>query len=784
MPRWSGVLFDLILCGLIGVGLVFCFKWTNWSQGANLHPDEYGLTNTLTQLKIPRNLSEYFNTRLSPISPYQKYDLAGNPAQNGPDNRMRWGQWPIILLRWFGETTGNTGYDEIRLMGRRVSAAANALVILLVFLIGRRLYGRRTGLVAAALSSLAVMQIQQSHFMTADNLSGLFSATSLYFAVRAMQTRPVVRPEGSPHYRLSWNALAWYVLFGIAFGMTMSSRINMLPLAGTIVVAALASAAYLRLRSQNDLRQIGLALMICLVVSGLAAILTFRVTQPMSFRALSGDTGFFTVRLNPDWMDSMEVARSESNGIGGGPPGEQWAHRPALVFPWVNMVVWGMGLPLGLAAWAGFFWAAWRLFHSEKEWRAHLLPVIWVGGFFLFMGTRWVKSIRYFLPLYPFLCLLAAWALAEGWRRARRARHSAWASLAVGAVSALVLGGALGWSVAFTNAVYRQDHTRVQAVRWIYQNIPGPFHLGLAGQAGQFYEPVSAPDGVTLTPYLPFSQPFHVAESGKLETLTLPHAAIISPYGESGTLSVRIAEDRAGSSVIDEAVVSVQPGEVNRPGQTAQGVFKGAHLEKGKEYYLLASSTGQQIAQVHRSVIANENWDEGLPFPFDGRDPFGGLYRGLTLEVRWYDDANKRQMFMDTLNQADYVIMPSQRAIWSTSRIPLTYPMTLDYYRALFNGQIGYDLAAHFQAPLKLGPLNISDVGGTLAWDKQPQLPLFNDNLFAAEEAFSVYDHPPVWIFKKQPGFNIDNLAGVLNSVDLSQVVIQSPREATRIRLK
>jgi hypothetical protein len=29
------------------------------------------------------------------------------------------------------------------------------------------------------------------------------------------------------------------------------------------------------------------------------------------------------------------------------------------------------------------------------------------------MGTRWVKSVRYFLPIYPFLCLLAAWLLIE-----------------------------------------------------------------------------------------------------------------------------------------------------------------------------------------------------------------------------------------------------------------------------------------------------------------------------------------------------------------------------------
>ncbi len=111
-------------------------------------------------------MADYFNTRISPISPYQKYDLDGNPTVSGPDNRMRWGQWPIILIRAAAELTDNTGYTELRLMGRSLSALADTLSLLLIFLIGRRLYSTRTGLLAAALSALAVMQIQQSHFMT------------------------------------------------------------------------------------------------------------------------------------------------------------------------------------------------------------------------------------------------------------------------------------------------------------------------------------------------------------------------------------------------------------------------------------------------------------------------------------------------------------------------------------------------------------------------------------------------------------------------------------------
>ncbi|MEI6290971.1 MAG: hypothetical protein WCP19_11120, partial [Chloroflexota bacterium] len=131
-----GLLFELFLVFLIFTGVSYRFNWVNWNQDTNLHPDEYGLTNTLTQLSIPANLEEYFNTRISPISPYAKYDINGNLTENGPDNRMRWGQLPIILIRWAGELTGNTGYGEMRLMGRQISALADSLTLVLIFLIG------------------------------------------------------------------------------------------------------------------------------------------------------------------------------------------------------------------------------------------------------------------------------------------------------------------------------------------------------------------------------------------------------------------------------------------------------------------------------------------------------------------------------------------------------------------------------------------------------------------------------------------------------------------------
>ncbi|HPH94966.1 MAG TPA: phospholipid carrier-dependent glycosyltransferase [Anaerolineaceae bacterium] len=765
-------LFDLFLLLLILLGVGFRFYRYDWNQGTNLHPDEYGLTNTLTALKMPQILDGYFNTRLSPISPYQKYDLNGEVTAYGPDQMMRWGQLPIILIRAAGELTGQTGYDEIRLLGRTLSAFFDSLTVLLVFLTGRRLYSNRVGLLAAALSALAVMQIQQAHFMTVDTFSVFFAALCLYLLVRAAKTACAVRVNEA--YRPNGQALLWFALAGAALGCALACKINLLPLAGMVLVAVFLSVADLKLRSQGDFKWIAAAALAALLVTYAAAFLAFRVAQPMSFRNPNGDTSFFTFQFNPDWLECMRVSASESSGVGGGPPAEQWSNRPGILFPLINMVFWGMGLPLGLACWAGLLGAAWLLARRGESWRDHLLPLIWTSGYFLFMGTRWVTSIRYFLPIYPFLCLFAAWGLLRLWQAAA---GKSLARRSVAAVpAALVLGATLAWAWAFISAVYVADHTRIQATRWVFQNIPAPLHLQLQDANGSvFYEPVGAPDAVILTPGTPMLQSFKASADGTLTGLILPHAAGL---GGPTRLKVQITADGGGQAVISEGEVDLAAAGEGAMPQVSFALSNGA-LKAGTTYYIWVSAVGEKPASLKRSVVSIESWDEAVPMGLDGRDPWGQLYTGLTMEVRWYDDEAKRQMFLDTLAQVDYVILPSQRAIWSSCRIPLTYPMTMTYYRALFDGRLGFDLVGSFNAPMVLGPLQVSDVGGTFAWNQAPPLPVLNHNLLAAEEAFSVYDHPPVWVFKKRSDFNMDSVRSVLASVDLSKVIIQHPSQAT-----
>ncbi|MBQ6508959.1 MAG: phospholipid carrier-dependent glycosyltransferase [Flexilinea sp.] len=765
---------EILLILIIGLGVFFRFYNMNWDSGALLHPDEYGLTNTLTQLHMPSNLSDFFNTRIAPMSPYNKYDTNGETIANGPDNTMRWGQLPMLIIRTAAEALNRTGYQELRTLGRYISAIMDTGSIILLFVIARKLFDRKIALLASALFSLCVQSIQQSHFMTVDNFAVFFTMLTLLSAVQIAQGRYLYRSADGV-YRMDRHGWLAMLRFGLFLGMTISCKVNLAMLGVVLAPAVLISFADVKLACRRDFGRI-IVLAGC---SALAAIimmvLTCRIFQPMMFRTKTGNTSFFDFALNPDWVRSMNVAATESSGIGGGPPSEQWSHRPAFFFAWENQVLWGMGLPLGIAVWlfliAGWIW----IFRGKEEglWKKLLLPLFWATLFFLFMSTRFVKNNRYFLPVYPSSCLAAAWGLVHWFRNAGKAFSRVLCCLA----GLLFIGGTLVWSCAFMKSIYGQDHSRVEAVNWIYDNIPSLFQLAeMDGETIHTAISVPAGESETLLQGITVKKNFRPYRDAAVNTLRIPKARLLPDGSASGevTLVIELCDEGNGGACISHSEQTVTVGTEET---FLEIPIRTAKMTADNLYSLSVTVKDGPDLFLRRIVIANENWDEGLPFRMRGLDPFGQLYTGITNEVRWYDVPEKVDMFMNVLTQADYLILPSQRGIWSVCRIPKTYPMTMAYYQALFDGSLGFRLAGEFQRPIRIGPLYISDLAGTVSTE-MPELPVVNLSNWAAEEAFSIYDHPPVWIFEKTEDFSEEALREFLESFDLSKVVIQGPKDA------
>ncbi len=162
-----------------------------------------------------------------------------------------------------------------------------------------------------------------------------------------------------------------------------------------------------------------------------------------------------------------------------------------------------------------------------------------------------------------------------------------------------------------------------------------------------------------------------------------------------------------------------------------------------------------------RATIAVEHWDDVLPVPMRfgdvARAP--GDYTLLTLPMYDADDATKLETMLNVLHDADYIVLATQRLAVPITRLAARYPLSSRYYRALFDGQLGFELVASATNGIALDGVVIADE----RFDGLAP-PLFTPsdalvwNWGYADESFTVYDHPLPLVFKKTRALSRDEL--------------------------
>lgn len=447
-----GLLFLILVLGasLRLVGL-------DWDSGKHLHPDERFLSMVTSAIKPVERPADYFDTANSTL----------NPANSGYKFFV-YGTFPIFIIRYIAEWTGQTGYDSITILGRQLSALTDVFTILIVFLIGLKLYRWQVGMIAAGFYAFAVLPIQQSHFMTVDTFTNFFGALTVYVAVLILTEKK--------------NKIPWlkYAFFGCFLGMATASKINAASLAFLLPLSLWA-----RSRHEGEDQPL-LDYFWPVVMAALVSLVTFRVLQPYAFEG----PGFFNLKFNPLWQESLLSLREQASGRVDFPPALQWAKRP-IGFAFENTILWGMGLFWGITALAGLISQIWDFF-TKKNWNNFPL-LVWLILYFLWQGTAWVRAMRYLLLGYPLLALIAAWFIDELLQlrepligRLKPRRRFKPAILGVIVLIITVLGSGL-WAFAFTR-IYTRPHTRVAASAWIYEHIPGVFTLSGKDPDGNIVE--------------------------------------------------------------------------------------------------------------------------------------------------------------------------------------------------------------------------------------------------------------------------------------------------------
>src|SRR5258708_836813 len=226
-----------------------------------------------------------------------------------------------------------------------------------------------------------------------------------------------------------------------------------------------------------------------------------------------------------------------------------------------------MGRPLGVMGWLGWGWAGLQVIRSKRQWTRHILPVVWILVYFGYMGRQWVMTMRYYMPLYPFLILMASWALYEIVTRAYR-----WLNahptvvrrvVAVGAAALLVIvvGATFLYSEMFTS-IYRRQLTRVEASRWVLANLPSAISANLTladGRTRLINFGVQGVPGVAVTKY-DTSEPKVISFVGtarnEVDRVIVSHLTAAEQNGNPKTFNVAVAENQDGTQIITHGTVT------------------------------------------------------------------------------------------------------------------------------------------------------------------------------------------------------------------------------------
>ena len=101
-------------------------------------------------------------------------------------------------------------------------------------------------------------------------------------------------------------------------------------------------------------------------------------------------------------------------------------------------------------------------------------------------------------------------------------------------------------------------------------------------------------------------------------------------------------------------------------------VWTATELIGGQEYVIsMRVVEGSPITLSGSDIAVETSWDDFLPLRSEGFDPYGGIYRLNNLQLYEPDDEAKRDLLQQTLDQADYIVISSDRAYDAMPRLPL-----------------------------------------------------------------------------------------------------------------
>jgi len=319
---------------------------------------------------------------------------------------------------------------DLYTLARVAAAVLGTLALWLLYAVGARLFNRAVGLLAAAIEAVAFLPVFYSHLALND------VPTLAPLTLSLLGSAGVLRKGRMRDYLLGGIGL------GLACATKYTAGIVLLPLGTAIALA------FLERGSAGPGRSLaGIA------VAGAGALAAFLIANPyalLDYQSFHGE------------LVHQSTLSAEAQGKLGAPK-----QGGLLYYLW--SLTWGLGWVPAVAALGGAL-SIWR---SRPRLGLMLVPAPLL--FLAFMGLEGRYFGRWLLPIFPIVCLLAAFfalqlAAAGARLLTRRTRRGLWGAPAALIVAALLVPGVI-YSVHSGLVLSRAD-TRNLTRRWMLAHIP------------------------------------------------------------------------------------------------------------------------------------------------------------------------------------------------------------------------------------------------------------------------------------------------------------------------
>lgn len=452
---------------LLKIILIFSFYLRtyslDWDQSFHLHPDERTITMFTLPLQFPNNWNPHF---------------------------FAYGSFPLYLLRIAGNVMQNFNpllgqYAQMNLLGRAISAFFDLGTLILVFLIGKKLWSKNVGILGSLFYGISVLPIQLSHFYAVDTILTFFILLTLYCLILFYE-KPTAKKA---------------LFVGISFGFALASKISATVLIASIVIALIIDFVLIFLKNPHR-PKIWFPhvpkLIKKLFTEGLVIIfitfITFIILEPYTL-----------LDFKTFWQQTLAQQQMTYDPFTF-PYTLQYVGKTPYLYELKNIFLWGQGPLLALISFLGTLYVTfltmkqlsiehlgwWRgsdLDSSEVKLGMRVLIIlVFFFAYFITVGRFAIGFMRYMLPIYPLLSLFGAVVLSEFYNLIRNLNLHQFSikaqkinfqnSFILYTIYFILYTLLIIWPLSFLN-IYSKQNTRVLASTWINGNIPSGKSLAI-----------------------------------------------------------------------------------------------------------------------------------------------------------------------------------------------------------------------------------------------------------------------------------------------------------------